>query len=85
MHFDDLLRVGKTENGFVVGVTDPKIREKNRVSGDDAPYEDPDKEFVFKTAKEVKTFVSKIIDGIEVTDADSDFADEFKLITKGKD
>lgn len=83
MHFDDVLRVGKTENGFGVTVTDPKIQEKNRK--DDTPFEDADKEFVFKTAQEVKDFVGKIIDGLEVEDAADDFANEFKSITTGKD
>ena len=66
---ENILRIEKLENGYTVCITDSKIQEKNRGKG---PWQDPEKEYAFKDAKEVADFVAKNLDVLEPPMSDAD-------------
>lgn len=65
---EQILRIEKLANGYTVEVTDPAIAKKNK--NPKAPYESPWKEYAFSSSKEVKTFVSKVLDKLEPVEDD---------------
>jgi len=79
-----LLTVKKAENGFVVESMDRKIMEENE-KGDE--YNDPEREYVLKTADEVVKLVTTLVkDAGEVMSDKEIFDDAFKeASTKSKD
>ena len=80
---ESILRIEKLENGYTVCITDPKIREKNRGSG---KWQDPEKEYAFKDAKEVADFVSKNLDALEPPMSDEEmYKESFGEAAKGDD
>lgn len=54
---DTILRVEMIANGFCVECYEPKPRSKGKKSDMSIPYEDPWKEYAFKTSAEVAAFV----------------------------
>jgi hypothetical protein len=66
MSYDCCVRIERMANGYSVCVKDPAIVKANnkRGMGDGpcAPYKDPEREYIFKTVKEVNTFLEKNLD-----------------------
>lgn len=66
--YDCNIRIGRTQNGFLVTITDPAIvkqnQERNNTSKGDccAPWQDPDVKYSFETKEAVATFISENID-----------------------
>lgn len=60
------IRIERAVNGFTVCVQDPKIVERNNApskpGGSPSRWEDPDREFVFKTTDQVFAFIEANID-----------------------
>lgn len=53
------INIRKAENGIIVRYDDPDIRDKNRE--DDAKWEDPNVELVFKDMKEAMPAVQRLL------------------------
>jgi hypothetical protein len=70
---EQILRIEKLANGYTVEVTDPAVAKRNKNSK--LPYESPWKEYAFSSSKEVKTFVSKVLD--KLTPVEDDMATNF--------
>ena len=70
MSYDDGCKITRHTNGFEVSLRDPKIVAANRKRDAEpydskkprTPWQEPNKTFVFKTAKEVTTFLEANID-----------------------
>ncbi len=78
---ESILRIEKLENGYTVCVTDSKLQEKNRKGK--GPWVDPEKEYAFKTAKEVADFVAKNLDTLEAPMSDDEvFKESFGAAAK---
>jgi hypothetical protein len=64
--YDCNIRIGRTQNGYLVTITDPKIvkqnNERDRKSDCCAPWQDPDVKYSFETKEAVATFISENID-----------------------
>lgn len=60
------VRIERAANGYTVSADDPKIvaanKKRDNSKGPYEPYQDPSKEYVFKTMKEVTTFLEKNLD-----------------------
>ena len=81
---ESILRIEKLENGYTVSISDPKIQEKNRTSK--GPWQDPEKEYAFKDAKEVADFVAKNLDSLEPPMSDEEvYKEAFGDAAKGDD
>lgn len=81
MSGDCVVRIEKLENGYTVGVRDPKVDAAN--SKPKSTWEDPWKEYGFTTADEVKTFIGEHLDKLKPPpDADAEFASGFAQATK---
>lgn len=61
------VRIERAANGFSVCVNDPKIVKQNQKDG---KYRDPERKYVFKTAKEVSTFITDNMDKMLPTEDD---------------
>lgn len=86
---DTRIRISKAQNGYIVEVTDPDIKKKNRESdltkgGKVVPWRDPDVKFTFKTAKEVATFITTNIDKMFPDDADTAYSKAFDVASEEK-
>jgi len=63
---DGCCRIEKAVNGYTVCLQDPKIREANGKAN--SKWKDPNREYVFRTVKEVMTFLEKNLDKALVAD-----------------
>jgi hypothetical protein len=79
MNSDCCVRIERFANGFTVEIKDPAIVKYNALPYDpkkSRPYKEPWKPFVFKTAEEVITFLTKNLKKAMVSKSGDD-ADEF--------
>lgn len=71
---DCIARISKHRNGYEISITDPKIVEANRKRDNakkDAPYvpwRDPQVSYVFKSVKELVTFLTDNLEKAVPTD-----------------
>ncbi len=69
------VRIERAANGYEVCVTDPEIVAANRKAKTEGPWRDPEREYVFKTLKEVLDFLDKNLDkALPADEFDSSFA-----------
>lgn len=78
---ENQISIERVENGYEVTVPDPKLIKANakRKSGD--PWQDPCKEYVFKTKEEVIKFVTVNIGTLE----SDEYGDAFDAAVGGED
>ena len=66
MSYDSCLRIERVANGYSVTLRDPAIIAKNQKrdssKGPYAPYQDPERTYIFKTCAELTAFITKNID-----------------------
>lgn len=64
MYGDKCVKIERLENGYEISLPDPAIVKRNnsRNMNRPVPYEDPMKEYAFKTIDEVMTFLKANLD-----------------------
>lgn len=73
----NVLSIEKLENGYEVSVCDPKVAAANKKGK--GGWQDPMKDYAFKTVEEVVAFITEHLDTLEPPpDADEEYASEFK-------
>lgn len=74
---ENILRIGKLENGYEVEVCDPAIMAENEKPK--SSWKDPWKSYGFKNSEEVKNFVGEHLDTLKPPpDAEKEYGTEFK-------
>lgn len=83
MDGESFLKVARFDNGYTVEIKDPAIVKYNNARDNSKPnkpyqdYKDPWKTFVFKTDKEVTTFLAKNLKKAIVKAKADDFESSF--------
>lgn len=82
----DCVRIERLTNGYEVTLRDPKIAEANNKrdssKGPYQPYQDPQREYAFKTVAEVMTFLKANLEKALPLD---DFDTAFELAAEAED
>ena len=86
---DTTIRITCAQNGYIVEVTDPDIKNDNMGAtlskgGKDVEWRDPNVKFTFKTAKEVAEFITTNIDKMFPDEDASSYASSFKMAAEDK-
>ena len=75
---DCYIKIERVENGFEVSIPDPKILKANAKRKDGEFWQDPARDYVFRTSVDVVKFVQANIDKRGADEYADAFADEVK-------
>lgn len=81
---DTTIRISVAQNGYIVEVTDPDIKQDNRNAslskgGKVVPWRDPNVKFTFTTPDEVAKFITDNIDKMFPDAGDSAYSKAFDV------
>lgn len=86
MYGDEIVRIKKAANGFIVCIRDPAIikanKARDKLKYDSAEYRatsyrDPEREFVMNSASAVSKFLTGNLDKLVVDDGGGDYSSSF--------
>lgn len=83
---DTTIRISRAQNGFIVQVDDPDIKEDNMgdltKGGKSVPWKDPTVKFTFTTAKDAAEFITTNISKMFPNEDASAFSKSFDMAAK---